>query len=381
MKKVITGIRNIIRDSRVKTLLSLFFLFIGIGVAALMNLGYTVALILSLALKPTFHIGEMEFLEWGKISGKNIELIYENQKIVVAPKVYVEYEIKGSFKDWLKKIEVENPEILIEIKDSDINIVNAFATGGTAKSGTGVPLRFVEVKGGNLTFKDFSYEIPIEKKLENVEGYVSFDRIKGIDLLFSGENENEKASYSFNNNIEQYEMNIKLKNMEIDTSLLQYGYYYEPVQYKSGKVDLDLTISPRGLEGVANLREAEIEYSDFLQPAEKVNGKVDFLGKKIVIKADFEIFSQKKKFDLEFDFEKGMDAKIDLGKMTLSQLENYRLLKNISLKKIPMDVENLAVILKLDSEKKFSLNVDYVFSDLDFSQFQLKNARGGLIYS
>ncbi|MGL4733228.1 MAG: translocation/assembly module TamB domain-containing protein, partial [Fusobacteriaceae bacterium] len=226
-----------------------------------------------------------------------------------------------------------------------------------------------------------SYEVPIEKKLEKIQGYVSFDRVEGIDLLFSGEDGNEKATYSFNNLTEDYDMNIKLENIQIDTSLLQYGYYYEPVQYKGGRVDLDLTISPRGLEGSANLREATIEYADFLQPIENVNGKVSFLGKKILIKADFEIFSQKKKFDLDFDFENGMDAKINLGKMSMSQLQNYKLLKDIPLNKIPMDVENLAVILKLDSESKFSLGVDYIFSDGDFGQFQLKNARGGLIYS
>ncbi|MGL5578439.1 MAG: hypothetical protein ACRDB7_04990, partial [Fusobacteriaceae bacterium] len=195
MKKVIRGIKNIVRDSRVRALLSLFFIFTGIAVTAIMNLGYTVALILSLALKPTFHIEEIKFLEWGKIAGKNIELIYENQKIVAAPNVYIEYEIKGPVKDWLKKISVENPEVLIERKDSDVNIVRAFSTGGSGKSGTGVPLGIIEVDGGNLTFRDLSYEVPIEKKLEKIQGYVSFDRVEGIDLLFSGEDGNEKATY------------------------------------------------------------------------------------------------------------------------------------------------------------------------------------------
>lgn len=381
MKKLMRGIINILRDSRVRILLSLFFLFIGIITTAIMNLGYTVALILSLVLKPTFHIEEIKFLEWGKISGKNIELIYENQKIVIAPNVDIEYEIKGPFRNWLRKISVEKPEILIERKGSNVNIVQAFATGGSSKSGTGVPIGVIETRDGKLLFRDLSYEMPIEKKLENVQGYVSFDKIKGIDLLFSGEDGYEKASYSFNNFIENYDMNIKLENIEINTNLLQYAYYYEPLRYKNGKVDLNLRISPRGLEGYANLREGVIEYSDFIQPAQNVNGKIDFLGEQILIKADFELFNQKKKFSLDFDFNKGMEAEINLGKMKLSQLKNYKLLKDIPLDKIPLNVDSLSILLKLDEEKKFSLNVNYKLTDGELGLFQLKDIKGGLVYS
>ncbi|MGL4981033.1 MAG: hypothetical protein ACRC40_03835, partial [Fusobacteriaceae bacterium] len=382
MKRAIETIKKMLRDSRVKTLLSLFFVFVGIVVAGVMNLGYSVALILSLVLKPTFHIEEVKFLEYGKIVGKNVELVYENQKIVIAPNLYIEYDIKGPFKDWLKKIIVEKPDVLIERKGSEVNIVKAFSNGGgTEKAGIGVPIGVVEVREANLTFKDNSYELPIEKKLKNVEGYVRFDKIEGINLCFSGEENKEKIVYSFNNRIESYEMNIILQNIEINTSLLQYGYYYEPIQYREGEVDLDLTISPRGLEGTANLKNAKIEYFDFLEPAKNVNGKVDFLGKKIVVKADFELFAQKRKFDLEFDFEKGMDGKIELGKISGSQLQNYRLLKNIPLHKTPINIKNLGISLKLDDKKNFSLGVDYIFSDFNVGPLKLKNSSGSLLYS
>lgn len=382
MKTIILKIREKIKNNKKTSIcllcLGALFFFI---MALIIDLAMVVGIMLSLSLKPSFKIDTIKFLEPGKIHGEHVRLSYQGKKIIDAPKVEIEYELKGQPMRWLKKITVIDPDIVIERKDNSVNIVEAFATGSSGKSGTGVPIGIIESVKGTVLYRDFSYEFPIEKKLYDVDGFVSFDQEKGIDLLFAGSNGEEKVAYSFSNYDYDYWMNIKTENVLMTTNLLQYGYYYEPIQYIGGKIDLDLTISPEGLIGSADVKDAIVEYSDFSEKAENINGKVQFLGKEIKIDADFDLFGQRKKYTLDYHFHRGLDMKIILGEMNFNEIRHYKLLEDLGTEFKGLLFQNMLVNLTLDEKNIFAVNVTYDIEDMILKGVSLENNSGSIRYS
>ena len=57
-----------------------------------------------------------------------------------------------------------------------------------------------------------------------MDGYVQFNKGYKVDLKFSGNNGEEKYTYSFDNRKMSYDMRIVLENIQAEDSLVQYGY-------------------------------------------------------------------------------------------------------------------------------------------------------------
>lgn len=342
--------------------------------------GPTVGFILTVVLKPAFSIGDIYFPADGEVVAKRVKLSYKRQVIVDAPKVILKYDLNGKVKDWIKAIDVYDSKIVIDRKGSSVNIVDAFSTGAPGKAGTGVPIGIIRAINADAIYRDFSYEIPIEKHVPVVNGYVSFDEKKGIDLIFGGPFKDGEISYSFTNYIESYAMTIKGKNLDVDTNLLQYAYYYEDVNYLTGKADLDLTIAASGLYGTADIRDLQVQYKPFAEIAKNINGHVDFLKDKIKIDANFSVFGKEKKFTLDYDAENEMNINIILGDMKYEEISKYKLLSNLDLKWIFEDVKKLNVNLKLDKNKQFFVILDSVIPKVKLG-VELDEVKNRLVYT
>ncbi|MGL4970316.1 MAG: hypothetical protein ACRC45_01620, partial [Cetobacterium sp.] len=167
-----------------------FFIFLSGGLLIKYNLPKVVEVILKLALGPTISSQEIKFPKFGEIDIRDVVLSKGDDTMVKAPKIIIKYSKESLKKFRLTEINVENPWVHIERKAENVNIVNAFSSGGEpnpdSKAGAAVPIDIIRVKDGVLVFRDVTYSREIKQELDVVNGYVAFDKIKGIDLEFKG---------------------------------------------------------------------------------------------------------------------------------------------------------------------------------------------------
>ncbi|MGL5961885.1 MAG: hypothetical protein ACRCZ0_08015, partial [Cetobacterium sp.] len=220
------------------------FIFLSGGLFVKYNLPKIVEIVLKLALGPTISSQEIKFPKFGVIDITEVSLSKGNDTMVQAPKVIITYS--KDFKNFrLKEIKVLNPKVHIERKGSNVNIVEAFSSGdGTTsdkKAGAGVPIDIITVKNASLIYRDITYSREIKQELDTVDGYVSFHKVKGIDLEFKGNKENEKYEYRLNNLTEPLNMNIVLKNIDVKPELIQYGYDDKNLSGATGQFNMNLT--------------------------------------------------------------------------------------------------------------------------------------------
>ncbi len=348
-------------------------------------LGPTVGFILTVALKPSFSIRHIqlprEFSKVGEVVATGVRLSYRSQRIVEAPKIILKYDLNGNVMDWMQSIDVYDAKILVERNNSNINVVDAFSSGSPGKAGLNVPIRIIRAINANTVFRDLSYTHPIEKNIPVTNGFVSFDKEKGIDLLFSGPYKDGEISYSFTNYIEDFSMTIKAKNIGLDTNILQYAYYYEDLEYSDGKADLDLTISSSGLYGSGDIRGLTVNYKSFLEKAKNVNGRVDFLRNIIKMRADFDLFEKNREFTLDFESGSEMNINIKLGELKYEEAAKYRLLNDIELPFQVGNLKNTNINLKLDRNRDFFVIINFDLPKLNMGRLEFENLNNKLVYS
>lgn len=356
------------------------FLIAYLCYALIFNLGPTVGMILSLVLKPTFKLENISFPEKGVIIGEGVSVYYKGTKMVEAPRVRIEYKLEGKIRDWLRDISVYKPNFIIERKNEFINITNAFSTGGKNKTGTGVPIRLIRVIDGVGIFSEQSHEHPIIKEFTNVNGYVSFDRIMGIDLLFTGRhNGTDEVSYSFTNYYEDFSMRIKGKNIPLETKILQYAYYRKGIEYFDGLGDIDLTIADSGLFGYANISGLGVKYSDFLEKGKNFNGKVKFEKDTISLNGNFELFNKKRDLTLNFNHNSGLYIDVNIGELTWNEVSNYRLLNSLDLD-LDLKLNDIRITMQTDENVNFYFDINSKIRDFNMSGVEFKNINPKISY-
>ena len=200
-KKIITG-------------LSLLFILAGGYWSVRYHLSKTVEVILQIALGPKISSSSIEFKKYGLIEIKDLKLVSNKKTIIDAPKVELLYS-----KESLKKLRIE--EIIIydgtanitREKNGDINIVAAF-TGSSKeestdtevkkekeyKPGIGVPIDRITAINATTNFTDLSYRNPIQETAYGTNGFLTFSKEKGINLIFKGKNEDQIYTYALNTN-------------------------------------------------------------------------------------------------------------------------------------------------------------------------------------
>jgi hypothetical protein len=305
--------------------------------------------------------------------------------VLYAPKLILRYSIKNLLRGKITEISAENPYLYIAVdKNRDINIVDIFATGSPGKAGVGVPIDIITVTNARLLFQDNYYENSINKFVDNVDGYVSFDDTHGIDLRFYNTTGDEMVDYSFTNYEKEYSMTIKLKNGSIDQDLMQYAYVDEYTDYLGGKADLNLTIDSDGLWGDAYLSVASFHTSAYDGVAADIHGGVEFLGDRIKLKLDGKMAEKDVNFSLEYRPD-GVEMNITTSDLNKENIKKVTLLDDTMKKKLDdLGDFNISYLrLKFNFDEEFNLTLDsYLRLDtLDIKGAEVRDLKGSIILS
>ncbi|MGL4392286.1 MAG: hypothetical protein ACRCSK_02465 [Fusobacteriaceae bacterium] len=360
------------------------FAFFGATVYGfIFHLAFMVTLILNLALKPTFVIkGEVDLSEKGKIKATDLRLYYDLKKIIDAPYVEIDYDLSKKPMEIINTITVFDANVNVTRKHSNVNIARAFSTGSPGKTGTGIPIQKIVAKNAHVTYTDNSYVTPIVAKIPVANGYVVFDNIRGIDLLFDGvPDRGEYVAFGYSNFVEDFLLTVKGKNINIDTNILQYATYVEGLNFIDGKANLDLTVADSGFYGNAKVKNMSLTYDQIDDTAKNINGEVLFLKEKIQINADAFILGKQNKFSLTYDSTPNVQVplliKFDIGKIPVATLKKINIFKEASLEKIKYNFDDVQPFLKLvklknSNETEFVAGVDFKLQDIKLADNNLR---------
>ena len=360
-------------------LLSLF-IFLSGGLLVKYNLPKIVELILKVAVGPTISSQEIKFPKFGEIDITDVVLSKGDDTIVKAPKVIITYS-KESLKNFrLNEIKVENPWVHIERKGESVNIVDAFSSGdkggSSSKAGTAVPIDIITVKNGVLVFRDTTYSREIRQELDNVNGYVAFNKKTGIDLEFKGNNQKEIYEYRFNNLNEPLDMNIVLKNINVTPELVQYGYDDKDISGVTGLFNMDLTIATSGLTGIAELKDGTVTYDGLSSQVEDVNGKINFEKDKIKVKFDYELEKNPGTFDVFYSDKTGVIVDFKFKNIPYKVIKSYKLLGDLNLPLDNLKFKNVDVALSYQKEQGFKAEINYNGYPFKSSGVNIDNLNG-----
>lgn len=360
------------------------FIFLSGGLLIKYNLPKVVEIILKTAVGPTISSQEIKFPKFGEIDITDMVLSKGDDVIVKAPKVVIIYS-KESLKNFrLKEINVEKPWVHIERKGESVNIVDAFSSGtkgeSTAKAGTAVPIDIITVKDGELLFRDTTYSREIKQELNNVNGYVSFNKITGIDLEFKGERQKEKYEYRFNNLNEPLDMNIVLKNIVVKPELIQYGYDDKEISGATGLFDMNLTIATSGLTGDAELKNGTVTYDGLNSKVENVNGKIDFRKDKIDVNFTYLLENNPGTFGVFYSEKSGVKVDFKFKDLPYSVAKSYKLLGDLDLPLDNLKFKNIDVQLFYEKSQGFKAEILYNGYPFVSSRVEISNLNGKVLF-
>jgi hypothetical protein len=297
--------------------------------------------------------------------------------ILYTPKLTLTYSIRDILRGKvISELNAKDPYLYIALdKNRDVNIVDIFSSGdsGGPKAGVNVPIDIITVSNARLLYQDNYYEKPINMFVENVDGYVSFDKEHGIDLRFYNTTGNKRVEYFFTNYEKAYSMDIKLKNWDIDQDVMQYAYVDEYTNYLGGTADLDLTVASDGLFGTAYLSNARFKTSAYDGIATNIHGGVEFLKDRIKLRLDGKMDKKDMTFSLEYQPE-GVEMNITSSDLGMEELEKVTMLDDKLKKKIKnLGDFNISYLrLKFNFDSEFNLTLDnYLRPDT----FHIKGAK------
>ena len=344
-----------------------------------------VQLILKIAVGPSISSEKILFPKFGEIEIFNLTLSNDGKVIIKAPKVFIYYS-KESLKEFrLEKIDVDNPWINIVRKDDEVNIIEAFSNGkdnsdSDEKAGVGVPIDSIQVNNGTLVFNDITYSRPIVQEVYNLNGFVDFNKTTGINLKFEGNNKEEKYIFKFNNLNEPLNMNINLKNIEIDADLIQYGYDDKDISEATGIYNMDLIISTNGLFGEGELKNATLKYDELDTDIKDISGKINFKKDEIKVDFGFDIEEKKGKFIVNYNEKSGVNVEFKLKDIPYNLAAKYKLLGDLNLPLNEFTFKNADILLTYNQDKEFKVKIDYNLYPLEKNEMDLSNLNGTLEY-
>ena len=390
--------KNIFRNNKkILFILPLFFI-VYITYLALFQLNTLVSLGVRIFTQGTIKIEKVEIEKGSSIKEGRIEIINsqlydergkEKFLITDSPKIIIDY------KDWkIEKINIYNPKAVFVRDESDINFVNVFVGDNDKKSNkkaikksekkkpnTSNPiLKRINVYNADLVYIDRSYSHEIKKEVDNVNGYVQFNKGYKVDLKFTGNREKEKYTYIFDNRKMSYDMRIILENIQAEDPLVQYGYDSKgDIKNVSGLFNMDLRINEKGFFGWGKLDNGSLKYEDLNAPIEDAQLDMKFLGEKIVIDGNYLFFNKKGKFSVEYNAGKGVDVNLALKNPLFNEIAEYKLVKDTGIK-----IDDFAfddVNINLSVKNHFKAQIDFLSAKgfkkevIDFS-----NIRGQIVY-
>lgn len=347
---------------KTKIVLFLIFIFLTATWNLTYNLPKTIETVTGIILGTKLKSKSIKRLG-NKILIKDFQIVTKEEKILDTPLVEIVFTKENLKKFRVDEIIVNSGEANItRLKGGDINIVRAFA--GESKEeekkeeytpGISIPIDKITVKDVFLTFTDLNYRLPIKKSTTNTSGYVTFSKTKGIEMEFSGVNNEEKYNFYFSTEKEPYSMTLKLLDINVDSTLVQYGYDGEEITCDGGILNMDLTIADSGMRGWIDFYDVNVRYRDLDDDIPVEYGIVNFKKDGIYLEADPIVFNKKEKFYLQYVDEQ-LDIDFDLENIQKKDIEKLSYLDGIELPFEKINVDKLKFNLNLKDELKVTIN-------------------------
>ena len=317
----------------------------------------------------------------GKIYLKNSKLYGEKKYLIgEIPELTIEYD------NWkINEIAIFSPEINFVRKGDSYNIVDIFVSGKkSSKKSTADPIiKVINVYDGDLTYYDDTYTEQIEKKVDNVNGYVKFFEGYNTDLEFKGigfEDNNENIFVKFDNSTGKNEFSLDLKDINFNDKLFQFAYDSNgAIKDVSGVANLKLKINNEGFFGNGKLENGKARYSDLNMPIDKVNLDIKFLGENINIDGDYLLGSYPGKFKLDYSSKDGVKVGFFLKDIPYSDAEKYKYLGDLNLgfKKLILDKADIVISYK----NKLKAEIDFYTKNGDsLGKVNFNSTKGKFIY-
>lgn len=318
----------------------------------------------------------------GKIYLKNSKL-YGKKKYLIGeiPELTIEYD---SWK--INEIAIFSPKINFVRKGDSYNIVDIFVSGkkSSKKESTADPIiKVINVYDGDLTYYDDTYTEQIEKKVDNVNGYVKFFKGYNTDLEFKGigfEDNKEKIFVKFDNSTGKNEFSLGLKDIEFNDKLFQFAYDSNgAVKDVSGLANLNLKINNEGFFGEGKLENGKARYTDLDMPVDNINLNMNFLGENIKIDGDYLLGSYPGKFKLDYSSENGVKVGFYLKDILFSDAEKYKYLGdlNLGLKNLVLNTADVVISYK----DKLRAEIDFYTKNGDnLGKLNFSSTKGKFIY-
>lgn len=326
---------------------------------------------------------KLSFSGIGVIELKNVTLKDKNGEILAtAPVLIIKYNRKNFSQ--ITEMIVKKAKINFEMYgDYNVNFVDAFKSKDTDKKSQSILKRIV-VEDSILSYKDKMYKKLIYKKLENVNGIIEFK--ENSEIIINADGKRKKEIYHFDmqyKSSDKYEIGIKLKNIEMDNSVMQYGYTSEDIDYKKGVLNLDLKIKPQGnLYGSANLINGEVSYKEITKEITSGGAEVFFKGREIDVAAFGYIKERKSEIKINYNMDtSSTKIAVNLENIDIEkEKELYKPLKEI---KIPLNgkIEKLNITVEIDKFKKTTLKAEYRALNLLYKSYLLEKLEGEAEYS
>uniref|UniRef100_UPI002629039A hypothetical protein n=1 Tax=uncultured Cetobacterium sp. TaxID=527638 RepID=UPI002629039A len=365
--------------------LPIFILLSG-GLLVKYQLPKIVEVILKVVVGPTISTQEIKFPKFGEIDIKNLTLSKGKKVIIASPSVKILYSKESLKKLRLQEIIVNDPWVNIHRKGEDVNIVDAFSSGDSSdskddsKAGAAVPIDKIVVNNGKLLYEDTTYSREIKRELDNVEGYVAFNKKTGIDLKFTGNKGKEKYIYKFNNSKEKLDMDIILENIKVTPELVQYGYDDPDISQVTGIFNMDLKIATSGLFGNATLSNGDVKYLGLSEDVKSINGDIKFKGDSIDVDFDYFLGTNPGQFKVRYNEQDGVNVDLTLKDLPFKVAEKYKLLGDLNLPLGNVDFDNIGVNLFYKSDLGFKATVKYDAKPFKLYGIKFNNLNGKLVY-
>jgi len=363
------------------------------------SLPQTVRTIIQVTLGADIDSRSITFKKGGIIQVRDVTLKDDQELIVDAPLVEISYKLSQILRGRIEEIKVVNPEVWVtRDEDNNINIVDVFTGKGGEddddetedeepylNEGSSVPIDRISIVDGYLYYKDTAYTEVIEKEASDVNGYVSCCKETGIELHFSGISKGlrgrEELTFSYRDEYYPYEIGIKLKDVSLNDTLMQYAYKDETISYNDGVVDyLDLTITPDLFLGNGEFRDIAVNYQGLETEITDGAGKVDFAGEKIYVDADYMFGDEPGKISIAYKGTDGIDIDLYLEDILFEKLEAYDMLGELELPVGDMLFDSIHIGLVFDEEGDLKMDLEFYTPYYDAGKLHINELKGILYY-
>ena len=295
----------------------------------------------------------------------------------------------------ISKVNVYDANITIErYKDNQMNVYNILKKSNSKVIDRASRIGKINIIDSRLSYKDFSYEKLIEKKMNGMNGQMNVSKSEGFDLKAKAKDNGEEIGIDlslkkpvtgllkslFSNKkseASKFSLALDFKNVKLFEEASQFVPYKDIVVYE-GLLNGNLKIQPQNITGSLDVKNGTIKYKDYDDKLKNINAIISMTPELIRIDANTKVENKPVKLDVSLNTKKKIaDIGITLNKMSYKQIAKYKQIKDLKIEanglidgkinvSVDIDKKLVSVEGKLKSEniKYSSYNFKGITTDL-----------------